>query len=596
METIIRNYNRQCDMLRQELQQLNRKIHQTGTLRLLTALAGVSLFFVEADRTLLLAAGGLCLVVFFALMMVHNRLFARRTYCEKRLQLNENELKGINYDYSAFDGAPERISGEHSYSHDLDLFGDRSLFQSLNRTVTAGGKAVLAQWTTEPCDRKEEILKRQEAVGELSGQEELFEHFYTTGKLQPSTSNNRNRLKRLVDEFKPVSGGHLFSVLMWAIPTGWIALGSCYAYDLVSSVWLSSYTLIALAISLYTMRMVDRVYNHSDKLNANLTTYASLIAVIEQQNHSSALLRDLQQRLMGEKGEPTSHLLHTLSKQIKALEQRFSLAGLLLNLFCLRDVRHAQALERWMQHHRNDILKWTDALSEYDALLSLGHYAYNHPDYHFPTVDEKYFCYRAKGLGHPLMNRERCVHNDIHVNNSAQFLIITGANMAGKSTYLRTVGTNFLLASIGLPVCAESMEFSPAHLVTSLRTTDSLNDNESYFFAELKRLKMIIDRLKEGEQLFIILDEILKGTNSADKQKGSLALVRQLLSYGASGIIATHDLVLGTLADELPGKVENFCFEADIHDDELTFSYQMRPGIAQNMNACFLMRKMHITV
>lgn len=168
--------------------------------------------------------------------------------------------------------------------------------------------------------------------------------------------------------------------------------------------------------------------------------------------------------------------------------------------------------------------------------------------------------------------------------------------MAGKSTYLRTVGINYLLACVGAPVCADSLTVYPASMVTSLRTSDSLASNESYFFAELKRLRMIIERLQKGEQLFIILDEILKGTNSIDKQKGSLALMKQLVNYRACGIIATHDLVLGSLEDEFPGEIRNFRFEADIKDNELSFSYRLREGVAQNMNACFLMKKMGIII
>lgn len=168
--------------------------------------------------------------------------------------------------------------------------------------------------------------------------------------------------------------------------------------------------------------------------------------------------------------------------------------------------------------------------------------------------------------------------------------------MAGKSTYLRTIGLNHVLACCGMPVCAESLTVYPANLVTSLRTSDDLMKNESYFFAELKRLKMIIDRLQSGEKLFIILDEILKGTNSVDKQKGSLALMKQLIRLNGCGIIATHDLVLGTLEEEFPGQIRNFRFEADITDNQLTFTYLLRPGVAQNMNACFLMQKMGITI
>ena len=185
--------------------------------------------------------------------------------------------------------------------------------------------------------------------------------------------------------------------------------------------------------------------------------------------------------------------------------------------------------------------------------------------------------------------------NDIDIRKSPWFLIITGANMAGKSTYLRTIGVNYLLGCIGAPVCAASLTLYPARMVTSLRTSDSLVSNESYFFAELKRLKMIIDRLQQGEKLFIILDEILKGTNSIDKQKGSLALMKQLVANQACGIIATHETALTNLT-KFPCPRSKCRFEADIQDNELTFSYQLREGVAQNMNACFLMKKMGITV
>ncbi len=189
------------------------------------------------------------------------------------------------------------------------------------------------------------------------------------------------------------------------------------------------------------------------------------------------------------------------------------------------------------------------------------------------------------------MHRDKCVRNDLNIPASPYFIIITGANMAGKSTYLRTLGINYLLASIGAPVCATGMTLHPAKLVTSLKTTDSLAKNESYFFAELRRLQNLIIRMEKGERLFIILDEILKGTNSTDKQKGSLALVERLLHLNGTGIVATHDLLLGSLAEAFPEQVNNFRFEADIHDNTLSFSYKMQPGIAQNMNACFLMEK-----
>ncbi|HBU46187.1 MAG TPA: hypothetical protein DEB36_10550, partial [Porphyromonadaceae bacterium] len=199
-------------------------------------------------------------------------------------------------------------------------------------------------------------------------------------------------------------------------------------------------------------------------------------------------------------------------------------------------------------------------------------------------------------LGHPLLPRRKCVKNDINVFRKPFFMIVTGANMAGKSTYLRTVGVNYVLAGAGLPVCAESMSYRPGQLLTNLRTADSLVNNESYFFAELKRLKMIIERLESGEHdLFIILDEILKGTNSHDKQKGSSQLMKRLVKLGGNGIIATHDLTLGELENEYPQEIANFHFDAKIENDLLSFDYKLQQGIARTMNASFLMKSMGIT-
>lgn len=244
--------------------------------------------------------------------------------------------------------------------------------------------------------------------------------------------------------------------------------------------------------------------------------------------------------------------------------------------------------------NKENVASWFESLAQFDSLVSMANFAYNNPEYTYPEACDN-FVLEGKNLGHPMLNRSVCVRNDIDISHNPYFLVITGANMAGKSTYLRTVGINLVLACAGMPVCADSFRFYPYRLVTNLRTSDSLADNESYFFAELKRLKMIIDRLQSGEHLFIILDEILKGTNSEDKQKGSIALMKQLVSLNGNGIIATHDLILGNLEEEFPEAIKNYRFEADIEGEHLSFTYKMREGVAQNMNASFLMKKMGIT-
>lgn len=597
MKNLSTYYQELIHTLSTEKNQVNRKIHIIGTIRLLLVIGALLMLygFHQEGWYIIMEIILLFGLPFIGLMIFHNRLFFRRKYIDTQSELLVNEQKGLDLDYQAFDGGSEFIEGEHSFSLDLDLFGNKSLFQAINRTVTVEGKKRLATWLKQPLDQKNDIYQRQEAIQELSKQPEQFQSFYTNGKMTQEESNSLYKMEDLTQESSFFSQSSFWKIMIWIIPSGWILLviGSVMAG--IAEKWFGIYAAFSFVIAYWRAKEVNRLYQSVDKMELIFKGYANLIKCIEEREFSSLLLQQLKQSFK-RNNLSASESLKQLSHHIGALNQRFSLAGVLLNLFCLRDVRHAIALERWRLQHQSDMLSWIETLGTFDAFYSLGNFAFNHPKYTYPEIADTYFQMQGKGLGHPLMKPNICVTNDIDIPQKPWFLIITGANMAGKSTYLRTIGVNYLLACTGLPVCAEKLVVYPAHLVTSLRTSDSLSENESYFFAELKRLKMIIDRLQTGEKLFIILDEILKGTNSIDKQKGSLALMKQLVANQSCGIIATHDLVLGTLEQEFPEQIKNYCFEADIQNDELSFSYQMRPGIAQNMNACFLMKKMGITV
>lgn len=597
MKNLSTYYQELIHALSTEKNQVNRKIHIIGTIRLLLVIGALLMLYGFHQEGWYIIMGIILLfgLPFIGLMIFHNRLFFRRKYIDTQSELLVNEQKGLDLDYQAFDGGSEFIEGEHSFSLDLDLFGNKSLFQAINRTVTVEGKKRLATWLKQPLDQKNDIYQRQEAIQELSKQPEQFQSFYTNGKMTQEESNSLYKMEDLTQESSFFSQSSFWKIMIWIIPSGWILLviGSVMAG--IAEKWFGIYAAFSFVIAYWRAKEVNRLYQSVDKMELIFKGYANLIKCIEERDFSSLLLQQLKQSFK-RNNLSASESLKQLSHHIGALNQRFSLAGVLLNLFCLRDVRHAIALERWRLQHQSDMLSWIETLGTFDAFYSLGNFAFNHPKYTYPEIADTYFQMQGKGLGHPLMKPNICVTNDIDIPQKPWFLIITGANMAGKSTYLRTIGVNYLLACTGLPVCAEKLVVYPAHLVTSLRTSDSLSENESYFFAELKRLKMIIDRLQTGEKLFIILDEILKGTNSIDKQKGSLALMKQLVANQSCGIIATHDLVLGTLEQEFPEQIKNYCFEADIQNDELSFSYQMRPGIAQNMNACFLMKKMGITV
>ena len=600
MEEVVRFYENQIAHSNRERETLKKRIHTCGTLRLALFIAAVAtLWFCRNAGWMVCVGSAIAFAVpFIRLMLIHNRMFMRKAYVEEMIRLNTNELKGLACDFSAFDGASEQVDAQHAFGTDLDIFGERSLFQSMNRTVTDMGKALLVNWFTQPLTDKAAILRRRQAVRELASKTVFRQHFYVTGVLRQGEQSvvQRQRLEQLVDR-QPAYffRNRTWRAMRWIVPTIWLIVltgngGGQIPWSVTGWVFVASFLVANL-----TAKRIHSLHKVADKMERFLLTYSQLMESVERELFRSDLLQEAQQQLHTPTGK-ASHAIKHLANITGALDQRFSVAGILLNLFFLRDMRQAMRLERWIDTHAHMLSSWFDALAQVDALCSPGGFTFNHPDYPFPVIVDTYFRMEGTALGHPLMNREQCVRNDLDINKNPCFLVITGANMAGKSTWLRTVGVNFLLACMGLPVCAESLTVSPAHLVTSLRTADSLAANESYFFAELKRLKMIIDRLNAGEKLFIILDEILKGTNSKDKQTGSLALMRQLIAHKTCGLIATHDLLLGTLEREFPDKIANYCFEAGVNGHMLTFTYRIRRGIAQNMNATFLMKEMGITL
>jgi len=576
------------------LSRLKNRIFQIGTLRLIiSVLCVIGVYIFWKNTSAVVGIITVSFIVFLYLMKYHSKLFKEKTYREQKVINSQNELKGIDYDFSAFDGAPEKIDAEHSFSIDLDIFGNRSFFQSINRTVTSFGKNTLADTLIFPLRDKAKIQERQNAVKELSGNRKLLAHFRAIGQTSEADNLNTKDFSESFAQPLLLSKNIFWQIMIWVVPALYIILGILVYLDILWGALFLPLYLVTFAISAIPHKKVSRIIGTFDRKTKVLDIYSELFAIIENEKFDTLQLQEIQQRL------------NTTTKASKAISQLRSLHNklmmseaypilLFINPALIWNVRYAIKVENWTQKHKAEIEQWFSAIADFDALVSWGIFAFNHPDYTYPAPEDR-FIFKGMAMGHPMLNRDLCVRNDMDISKTPYFLVVTGANMAGKSTYLRTVGINHTLACAGAPVCAESLAFYPGSLVTNLRTADSLADNESYFFAELKRLKMIIDRLQGGEELFIILDEILKGTNSIDKQKGSIALMKQLISLNGNGIIATHDLLLGELEKEYPDNIKNYRFEADITNDQLSFTYKIREGVAQNMNASFLMKQMGIT-
>ena len=588
-------YQKQIDHYTARLKQIKKRRNLITLAKLLTF--GYMIFLIyllinHSTQPLLLLGIG-AILVFIFLTLWDSQIIYRQHLIEELLRINTLESDYLAGNFSALDQGERFNDPAHPYAHDLDLFGEDSLFQHLNRTVTFSGTQKLVSWLLSLSKDPEVIHSRQQAAEELCAEPEWCQHFRAAGALHPTQALDAVILKSGPTESPFFSKHSTVRLILWIANTivivSW-AVTSFTPLPFSISLVLSLLQLSALAL------YIKKINAYHQRLNLFLKTisnYLPLVRLIHDQSFRSPYLQKIRHSLF----TPESNSLQALTQLHRiqnSLDQRGNIViAFILNGLYLKDFHTLLRLDHWRKKYGPDIETWTDVLSEADALISMANYRFNHPAYCLPVICQDRLL-DTEEIGHPLLKSERNVTNDFSICSLHQIAIVTGANMAGKSTFLRTIGINYLLGCMGAPVCADSMTFTPLPLFTGLRASDSLADNESYFFAELKRLQQIVLRLRRGEKLFIILDEILRGTNSVDKQTGSLALIRQLVGAGATGIIATHDLALGKLADSLPGKVGNYRFEAAIQGDELTFSYRLQPGIAENMNACFLMKKMGI--
>lgn len=589
------HYTERLSLTEGQLQQVKKQIFRISMLRLALFIAGIAgLYFFFNQTTLLITCICLTFLPLFILVKIHNRFFIRKEWLETQARIIQEELQALSGDYSSFEDGKEYVNPEHPYSFDLDIFGRRSLFQSINRTCTFFGKVRLAKWLQNHLHEKTSIEKRQEMVREISEHTLFREQFRVAGLVHHGQSSDGEKIQAWSQSPAQYLHAEWVKAFIWGVPVINSLLLITSLAGWTSFSWLGLSFGIFLVLSFGIIKRATYIQETYGKQLKSLNGYARLIALAKAENWKSAGMQELMERF-NLNGQSPIQALQQLSKELDRLDLRNNqFLYVLLEGSIFFQLQEIVRIERWKARYGQHISEWLETVGELDALCSLGTFAYNHPQYTYPELTEKPFCFLATQMGHPLMPASQCVKNDATIPSRPFFLIITGANMAGKSTYLRTIGVNYLLACIGAPVCCEKLKLHPNQLITSLRTSDSLSDNESYFFAELKRLKRIIDLLNQGQQLFIILDEILKGTNSMDKQKGSFDLIRQFMQLKANGIIATHDLLLGSLIKQFPEEIRNYCFEADIKENELTFSYKLREGVAQNMNACFLMKKMGI--
>ena len=572
----------------QKLTSLNRKLNLSSTIRFLLFIAvalGIYFFFGNVYIVFGIAIAGIA--VFLFLVSRHTDLQYQRDFVKELIAINTKEINVMKGDYFDLDEGFSYENPNHFYSYDIDLFGKGSFFQFVNRTVTQEGTHEFAHQLT--LNNIENIEQKQNGIKELADMPKWRHEFSAIGSLV-KVQFPAKQILHWIQNYQsvlPKSMAYLPRIftLISGILVALVLLGVLRYPVLI--VWF----FIGWGISGFYVKKVNALYKEAGKVKETFKQYHQLLNTIENTSFSSEILIKQQKSIQTET-EKASVIFRKFSKILDSFDQRNNMIMALVgNGFVLWDLHHAFKVESWLNAYQHKIEDWFEVIAFFDAQNSLANFAFNHPDYVYPTLTTDKNIIQAQQLGHPLLKKDNRVDNDFLIENH-QFFIITGANMAGKSTFLRTASLAIVMANIGLPVCAKSFHYSPIKLITSMRTSDSLADDESYFFSELKRLKFIVEEIKK-DNYFIILDEILKGTNSVDKAIGSKKFVQKLVASHSTGIIATHDLSLCEIENELTA-IKNYYFDAEIINDELHFDYLLKKGICQNMNASFLLKKMGI--
>jgi hypothetical protein len=608
-------YDRGRTTHRLALAALEKRARALGSWRLAVASAAVVLTgsivwarFDPSARTVAWAALGGLIVVFVALVLVHARVHDAASLVTAVVRFHERGLARLSHSWDSLPSCIIPLEADHPYARDIDVFGRASLMSIVDATETRFGQEHLARLLLQkaPVGWPEEALARQEAARDLASRFGFRERLAALGGLLPDDDDRRDARAVLAwaegSECEVSTATRWIAWLLPAFAAGAVAVGPTFG---LSAGAVTVLVAIEIALGNVVGARMARMLDSVSARRSWVTQWRVLIAAIESESFDAPLLVELRRRFSSS-GRSASSEIANLERILGFADARYNEgfryvfgAALLWNAHC------AFALLRWRARAGRHLRGWLDALGEVEALASLAALAFEHPDFVWPVLTPE-AVFEAQALGHPLIEDGRRVGNDVSLAGPGCALVVTGSNMSGKSTLLRAIGANAVLASAGAPVCARSLRIGPLQVATSMRVEDSLEGGISHFYAELRMLKRIIDLSKSREPptpengsraaVLFLLDEILHGTNSRERIVGARSVVRELLAHGALGAVSTHDLGITVLEREFEGRVENAHFEEQVVGDTMTFDYVLRPGIVQSSNALRLMRAVGIDV
>lgn len=586
-------YSAKSKSYSQELGKINKKYNTISLLRLscIVLFLGSLYYYSQNSGIIFLISAALSFTGFIVLMRIHSKLLFERKINTALREINENEISYLEKKTIPFENGVEFNNFHHPYAYDLDIFGEHSLFQNLNRTATFIGKKKLAEQvlTLSP---NQGIIENQAAVKELSGKLDWRQNFMALAKVSQDSKASYEALMAW-GKFtstplpKAVIGVSYITPLLFLV----VLVSYIFTFEGVLLSYLSYLFIVNLVIMGVFYKRIQIEIANAEDIDKVIRQYGLLLKKIEEEPFHSQKLKDLQQKLKFKTEDASAHL-KTLSGLFSNMDTIANLlTASLFNGTFLFNLHVLKKLLNWKKEHASAIEDWLDVIGEFEMLNSLANFAYNNTEFVYPTLNTE-FKIDFSDLSHPLLNANTRIGNKVCFHPQS-FMILTGSNMSGKSTFLRSLGINMVLSGMGSVVCASEANVHPLPVLVSMRLSDSLSDSESYFFAEIKRLKQIMDEL-EGNAAFVLLDEILRGTNSDDKRNGTIEVVKKVIANKAIGAIATHDIEVCLTTHEYPDTLTNKCFEVEIENDELHFDYKLRDGICRNKSATFLMKKMGV--
>lgn len=583
-------YHENIAAAEQKRKAVKRKDRQLSTARLLMALAALYLFYhgLAHENWGSLWWGAGVLALFVILLFWHQQVRERGRRLRELININKEEINFLKGDLSAFEDGRQYLNRDHPYSYDLDIFGPHSLFHHLNRSATLKGSRKLADmFQNQP--ESEGIATRQAGVKELTPDLDFRQQFMLEARMLEEDPELEQKLAAWQRETS-LRGAVLPAILLYLLSA--LALGAL-VYWLIFPTALHFYIFaglggINLALVSSRIKKIRGEQLKLDGLSRSLLIYSKLLKLIEERSSEhEALSRSSESLKKG--GKTASHALYRLSRICDAFDQLHNPVGsLIMNALFLYHLHSIRQLQNWKKEYTVAISQWLDAVAQWDALCSLANFAYNNPSYTYPELSQKPV-YEAQDIGHPLIASHKRVTNSVDFGRQP-YIILTGSNMSGKSTFLKTLGVNLVLAGAGAPVCATAMRFFPFTLLSSMKMVDSIEKEQSYFQAEVLRLKGLMEILQGGRPAFVLLDEILRGTNSDDKRNGTRLFLQKIAACNAWGVIATHDIDIADLAKAEPDTFRDMYFESRFENGELKFDYRLRQGVCTTPNATELMR------